>query len=132
MFIEAVSFVFAGVAATIALYVVVNSYRQQLRDERAEKAGLKQENKELRAVKDEIIRQQAAKIVELERRLDGRDDKAETMLGEIGDLKGDLNFERGIYARPEADALQQKKIENIKREPSPYDDPPEQKPRRKK
>lgn len=134
MSIEAVSLVTAGAFAAIALYFVVSLNRQEralnrqtLVDKDKQIAELKQELKELRSVKDELIKQQAQEIAELRRRIDNKDDKAETMLGEIGDLKGDLNFERGIYARPEADALQEQKIERIKNEPNPLDDSPKSK-----
>ena len=143
MFIEAVSFLAAIGSGAIALYVVVRAKDAQLvgithvfdarlteKDARINK--LERQVEELLAYKDEISKRQDEKIAALERRIDNKDDKAETMLGEIGDLKGDLNFERGIYARPEADALQEQKIDRIKHEPNPFDDPPQRPKRGKK
>lgn len=138
MLIEAVSFLVAIGSGIIALYVVVRVKEAQLvgitlikdaqiAEKDARIAKLEKWVAELLAYKDEISRRQDEKIAALERRIDNKDDKAETMLGEIGDLKGDLNFERGIYARPEADALQEQKIERIKNEPNPLDDPPKPK-----
>jgi hypothetical protein len=140
MFIEAVSFLAAIGSGAIALYVVVRAKEAQLKGitlikdaQLAEKdrriAKLENRVDELLAYKDEISRRQDEKIAALERRIDNKDDKAETMLGEIADLKGDLNFERGIYARPEADALQEQKIDRIEHEPNPLDDTTE-KPKR--
>lgn len=134
MSIEAVSLVTAGGFAAIALYFVVSLNRQEralnrqtIVDKDAQIAELKQENRDLRAVKDELIKQQAAEIAELRRRLDNKDDKAEVMFGEMGDLRENLGLNKGIYARPEADALQEQKIERIKNEPDPFDDSPKSK-----
>ena len=104
MFIEAVILVAAVGSGAVAFYYVNRTKDAQI-------AELKAENKELR---------QAVK---------NANDKQEVMLGEIADLKGELNFERGIYARPEADALQKQKIDRIEHEPNPLDDTAE-KPKR--
>jgi len=90
----------AGIAAFVFAMRVKG---EQLRDKDNRISDLTNEVKTLRA--------DLEKIEQLEKR--------------IGDLKGDWNFERGIYARPESDALQEKKIENIRKQPSPYDEPPE-------
>lgn len=105
MFIEAISVIAAVGSGAVAFYVVNRMKDTQI-------AELKAENKTLR----QELRNSA--------------DKIEVMLGEIADLKGELNFERGIYARPEADALQDQKIDRIKHEPNPLDD--EAKPKRGK
>lgn len=112
----------AGIAAFVFAMRVKG---EQLRDKDNRISDLTNEVKTLRADKDKYIATLLEEIEQLEKRIDNKDDKAETMLGEIGDLKGDWNFERGIYARPESDALQEKKIENIRKQPSPYDEPPE-------
>lgn len=105
MFIEAASVIVAIGSGAVSFYVVNRTKDTQIAELKAENKALRQE-------------------------LKNSNDKQEVMLGEIADLKGELNFERGIYARPEADALQKQKIDRIEHEPNPLDD--EAKPRRGK
>jgi hypothetical protein len=106
MVIEVISVVAAIGSGAVAFVVVNRTKDAQIAELKAENKTLRQENK-------------------------NKDDKIEVMLGEIADLKGELNFERGIYARPEADALQKQKIDHIEHEPNPLDDTTE-KPKRGK
>lgn len=98
---------------------------EQLRDKDGRIVELTNEVKTLRSEKDKYIATLLEKIAQLEKRIDNKDDKTEVMFGEMAGLQHDLGLNQGIYARPESDALQEKKIENIHKQPSPYDDPPE-------
>lgn len=75
------------------------------------------------ADKDKYIVTLLEKITLLEKRIDNKDDKAEVMFGEIAELNKAVGLNQGIFARPEADARQEKTIEDIHKAPSPYDEP---------
>lgn len=79
-----------------------------------------------------IIKEKDERIAGLERERRDCVDKQEVMQSEIADLSKQLGVNQGIIGRPENDALIEKNIEEIKRRPSIYDDPPEGKPEHKR
>lgn len=73
--------------------------------------------------RDNIIAEKDAKIASLEQDNKNYAGKVEVMLGEIAELNKAVGLNQGIFARPEADARQERTIEDIHKAPSPYDDP---------
>lgn len=73
--------------------------------------------------RDKVIAEKDAKIASLEQDKKNYADKVEVMLGEIAELNKAVGLNQGIFARPEADARQERTIEDIHKAPSPYDEP---------
>lgn len=63
------------------------------------------------------------KLAQMQQKLQNAYDKIETMFGELADMQGLLNYERGIFDKEYAEARRQKRIEQLDKEEEPEPEP---------
>jgi len=70
------------------------------------------------------------KLAQMQQKLQNAYDKIETMFGELADMQGLLNYERGIFDKEYAEARRKKRIEDLEESSEP-DPEPEPKPKKR-